>query len=381
MNKEASLVTSCAIATHDEEARENCRSVLVNNWINWERFLYYAVHHRVAPIVYRSLEELGLLKRLELQVLNTLKTIYLINQSRNNRLVSEVLAVLAELRDSGNTPLLVKGPALEIMAYKDIGLRTYEDIDLLVRREDAKITDEVLRSKGFVQGEYDPNTKSVKEASRKEVLSRSLNTHETSEYIKLLDDMLVRTVVVDVNFEVFWKGTKTYQKQNRIDTAVLFENSVDIPAGRSGTIRTLTPEFQVIQLSAHLFSEALLFFFHKNWYRDKHDLQLIKFLDVYMVCKTLDVDWEKLYGLCVDYDVLRPVFYTLHYVNELFPGSVPRSFIERGDGEMDEWLDAYMDKDGNVYQWDTKFDDRMFSMDKKIEEISSKFPSLSYASM
>lgn len=380
MNNEAALILSSVIAGQVPEAEEKCRALLTEERMDWGRLLYYAVHHRVAPIVYKNLDRLGLLKQIELQVLNTLKMISKTTKLKNEGVLAEVFGCLETLRGQNCMPILLKGPAVEIMAYQEIGMRTYEDVDLLVRREDAKTVDEVLRASGFLQGEYDQRSRRVTPASRADVLRRSLNTHETAEYVKVIDDDRIEAVIVDVNFEIFWKGPKAYSERHRIETEALLSQTVEVPAGGSRLITTLRPEFQIVQLAAHLFSEAILFFFHKNWFRDKHDLQLIKFLDVYMVIHAGNVNFDVVYDFCVKHDALMPVFYTLSYLNKLFGTKLPKCLSPAGDEDLANWLDAYMDKEGRFYQWQTCFEDRMFDMSKKIEEIRARFPSLRFAS-
>ena len=146
----------------------------------------------------------------------------------------------------------------------------------------------------------------------------------------------------------------------------------------AAAIRVLAPELQIIQLSAHAFSEALFFFLHKNWFRDKHDLQLVKFLDLYMVCAKFAIDWQAVHEIAEAHDAVAGLAFALHCVNELFPGAVPAAVVRRTAEHASGWRDAYVDREGNVHQWEAPFLDRMFDMDGKVGEIRRKFPALAF---
>lgn len=377
MNTEARLVTACSIAGLDDGARAECRRLLSSTPVRWELFLYYSVHHRVASIIYRNLETMDLLGLVELQVRNTLRTLYFANRRRNERMLAAILPVIEDLGRTAEMPVLIKGPAVELLAYGEIGLRTYEDIDLLIAREDAKRVDEALRRGGFVQGDYDPASGSIVPASREEIITLALHTHGTYGYVTLLDDEFMPAVPVDVNFEVFWRPA-SFSTQQHISTDLLLARTIVHPVSSTAVIRVLAPELQIIQLSAHAFSEALCFFVHKDWFRDKHDLQLIKFLDLYMVCAKFPVDWEAVHEIGEAHNALAGLAFTLHCVNELFPGAVPAPVVRRTAEHASRWLDAFVDREGNVHQWDAPFLDRMFDMDGKVGEIRRKFPTLTF---
>jgi hypothetical protein len=60
------------------------------------------------------------------------------NAERNLALTTELLAILARLEQNGIAAIGYKGPLLGAMAYGDIALRQFCDLDLLVRPPDAE---------------------------------------------------------------------------------------------------------------------------------------------------------------------------------------------------------------------------------------------------
>ena len=81
------------------------------------------------PIVYRNLVDHGvsdpMVKRAELAY----KTVWL----ENERLFHDVSALLESFRAAGIETMLLKGAALALLYYQDLGLRSMGDVDLLVR--------------------------------------------------------------------------------------------------------------------------------------------------------------------------------------------------------------------------------------------------------
>jgi hypothetical protein len=75
------------------------------------------------------------------------------NATRNTLLAGE-LARLARLFEAEGVPLLAyKGPALAQQAFGDITLRRFVDLDVIVRRRDARRAGELLRSLGYAKPE------------------------------------------------------------------------------------------------------------------------------------------------------------------------------------------------------------------------------------
>jgi hypothetical protein len=98
-----------------------------------------------------------------------------------------------------------------------------------------------------------------------------------------------------------------------------------------------------------------------------------------MIIRSSEIDWDFVYSFCSEQNALIPVLYTLYYLRRLFGMDVPPRFSERIDSDAAEWLDAYMDKEGNKYQWKCGFDERMFDMYRKTREIRDLFPSLTFS--
>jgi hypothetical protein len=118
--------------------------------IDWDYLFLLARRHAVLPLLYRGLE---VVDGLPADFRARLRDEFRKNATRNTLLAGE-MAHLARLFEAEGVPLLAyKGPALAQQAYGDITLRRFVDLDVIVRREDARRAGELLQSLGYAKPE------------------------------------------------------------------------------------------------------------------------------------------------------------------------------------------------------------------------------------
>jgi hypothetical protein len=118
--------------------------------IDWNYLFLLARRHAVLPLLYRGLESV---ESLPAGFRTRLRDEFRKNATRNTLLAGE-MGRLARLFEAESVPLLAyKGPALAQQAFGDITLRRFVDLDVIVRRVDARRAGELLRSLGYVKPE------------------------------------------------------------------------------------------------------------------------------------------------------------------------------------------------------------------------------------
>lgn len=65
------------------------------------------------------------------------------------RMTAELFRVLDQFASAGISALVVKGPVLAVRAYGDPGMRSYGDLDLLVRQRDIRRATELMVAAGY----------------------------------------------------------------------------------------------------------------------------------------------------------------------------------------------------------------------------------------
>lgn len=115
---------------------------------DWERVLAKAAWHGLAPLVYANLHAAcpsavpeSVLDRMRAQALSVVEQSLL--------LTSELGKLLQRFEAAGIPVLPFKGPLLAVSAYGRLGLRSFDDVDLLVRREDALRAQDMLSAAGY----------------------------------------------------------------------------------------------------------------------------------------------------------------------------------------------------------------------------------------
>jgi hypothetical protein len=121
---------------------------LLNAPIDWSYFQALAWRHGLLPLVTRNLRELES-GDVPAEALNSLTEKYQHNAARNLLLTSELVKIIQSLIHAGVESVGYKGPVLALQAYGDVKLRSFVDLDLLVRPVDAHRAAKVLSSIGY----------------------------------------------------------------------------------------------------------------------------------------------------------------------------------------------------------------------------------------
>jgi len=145
---EQDVLLLCARSQLEGAASERL-SRLLNEALDWDSVVAQAGYHHVSALLYHHLSSVAPAK-VPPPVLAGMRTRYLLLAARNLRLVGETVPLLKALESAGAPAVVWKGPALAYSVYPSPELRTFTDLDLLVRREDVGTVRAVLTSLGYL---------------------------------------------------------------------------------------------------------------------------------------------------------------------------------------------------------------------------------------
>jgi hypothetical protein len=116
--------------------------------IDWTRLLDAAVRHRMIPLLHRHLRDAAIPPGAAAELARR-------NRAEAHRAIAlsaELRRLAAALEAAGIATLAYKGPALAMLAYGDLSLRSYADLDLVVLPSDIPRALAVLDDAGYAPG-------------------------------------------------------------------------------------------------------------------------------------------------------------------------------------------------------------------------------------
>ena len=226
---EIRLLVACARTEIDAETADLIRSLLTKP-IDWDYLFQRANLHFVAPLLSFNLlthfseaipEELRLSARAGLQA-----------HARHNLFLAQELIRLIGLLEGNGIPVLpFKGPVLAALAYKNLSLRQFGDLDILVHKRDVNRAKKLLMAEGY---------KIAVTLTRFQQLIPTLSTRK---------DLVLVNASSNVRIELHWRLTGKHfsfpvhakQMWNRLDAMPV-----------AGTfVRTLRPQELFLYLCMH----------------------------------------------------------------------------------------------------------------------------------
>jgi hypothetical protein len=258
---------------------------LISLPLNWNKILDSAFAQGIAPLLYNCLKGIREKRHIPQEVMDKLKKAYHENIARNMYLYSELLRIIKAFGDKGVKVIVLKGAALAKIVYKDIGLRSMIDIDLLVKKEDLPYAKETMSDLGYV-----PKMRLLSE----EWFTK--NHFHLPRYIHREKSLFV---------EIHWHITR--KSFNTIDIKKWFERARCIKFDGCQVLIP-SPEDMIIHLCLHLYNHG---YHSKMILRELCDIS--ETLNLYRE----EIDWMLFQKEVDDYGLHRPV-YSILYVAKNF---------------------------------------------------------------
>jgi len=263
----------------------------------------------------------GVLPRLERMVRNAngatpdavrceLRALARESSDRNLRLAGELVRILDAFSAHGVRALAYKGPTLAVLAYGDLGLRPFRDLDIVVDPTDVAAGRVLLERLGYHTGALDPPP---------EQRSGFVAFNSEYSYFHANGDIV----------ELHWRLLPCYFGM-QIPFATLWERRAPVAvSGRA--LPTLSPEDLVLALCAHGS--------HHGWTR----LEWIA--DVGRLARAeAGVDWHTVLVRARQLGGARMVGVALHLGHELFDMEVPGPIAPLSNslaaGRLAAWVQA-----------------------------------------
>jgi len=147
LRPEDEILLCCARTDVNPEIKDKIL-YLIENDMDWNYLLNLASRHRLLSLLYHNLNVICP-EMVPEDILGELKDNFNANVRKNLMMAGELIKVLNLLESEGITAIPYKGPVLASMAYGNIGLREFGDIDIFVRESEALKAKMLLLSNDF----------------------------------------------------------------------------------------------------------------------------------------------------------------------------------------------------------------------------------------
>lgn len=144
---EVQVLLCCAQCYHDPASASQLLPLLRHD-LDWAALIGLALRHRVLPLLYRGLQTIspGMIPH----AIQTELQHYFHANARRNLLQAGTLLKLLRVLEMHHIPAIpYKGPGLAMLAYGNLTLRQFGDLDLLVRPQDARRAQALLWDQGY----------------------------------------------------------------------------------------------------------------------------------------------------------------------------------------------------------------------------------------
>lgn len=275
MNTEQQLVLELSrfqdINTCEEQEEKKKRlRALLDRRPDMPYVLGQLLFNRMGGAAYLVLQKTALLSKVNREFRNTLATIYEDNREKTmsfKRALADLSGTLADL----HIPYAVLKGACLAFLYPE-GLRTSNDVDLLVNGTDITMVADALKKDGFEQGYMRSGI--FVPASRYEILSSRINRGETVPFIKKTDLPHLPYLEIDINFTLDFQAR---DPQRMVET--FLKGTTPCVQTANLPLYTLDLYDFVLHLCAHLYKEATTY----PWVEMGRDLSLYKYADLYFM--------------------------------------------------------------------------------------------------
>lgn len=294
---ELGFLLSCC-ATGDPQDEDSPRAELDWSWIEAA-----ARRHGVLPLVAKRLAEARAPCDHEATAAKLIKSAT-VNQLRNQYSTARLITLLEQFADASIPALTIKGPLLAKLAYNDIALRSFADLDILIRAVDIRAAARLLVRNGLIAENYDDEAVAANFFCAAEA---SFHTRD-------------RTVRIDLH----WRLSPPYY-QFGPDSDELWARAREETLENS-IVRTLAPEDNLLYLAVHASRHG--------WPALSHVCDIAHFVN------RAKLDWEILLKRAQVTGSRLMLTVGLLLAGKLCALEIPGSVIERWEGERDAFCKA-----------------------------------------
>lgn len=294
---EAQFLIGCARTSHPEFTRSRIREA-AQRGMNWPLLLDVARYHGVGPLLYRTISTVcpDLVPK---DSLDTLRQVTQAGTLLNRVLARELIRLCRAFEESGVPVVPFKGATLAAMAYKDLSLRDFDDLDFIVPQHRVADVKRVLWSLGYCPRDRSPDEPDA--------------AHADEPYHVFVKKSSVLRV------DLQWVMAHE-QFAFHLDRPEIWDHL--IPVSIDGhQVRGLAPEDLLIILCVH---------------GSKHAWERLKWVaDVAELLRAQELNWKRVFSTATKWKCRRMVLFGLELANRLMEVPLPLNILNMISADHD----------------------------------------------
>jgi len=288
---ENDLLLYCA-TTYETSERMTKTKDLIRGNIDWQYLLRMASRHGVIPQIYWNLQKEEIPEDIMVNLRGQFRKI-----SISNLLLTHQMLKLLDLFQSNRIAAIpYKGPILGLLAYGDVCLRQFSDLDFLIHKDNAIKAKELLQSEGFEpQYHLSAAEESIYLSNECEYNFYSFNK---KVLVELHWDIVQKYFSCNLDTEEFWKHLKPVSLLGR-------------------EIMTLLPEHLLLILCVH--------------HGGKHHWEMLGWVSdvAHLINTRKDMNWEWVVEMASGSGISRILFLGLCLARDLLSADLPDLITKR----------------------------------------------------
>ncbi|HLV78961.1 MAG TPA: nucleotidyltransferase family protein [Chthonomonadaceae bacterium] len=299
------LLVACA-AAQAGAATDTVAGALSAPGLDWPAVVRLSLEHGMAPLVARELSDFRDDPRIPAGVAACFARMAEANAFRNRVLFRETARLVRALEAAEIRALVLKGVGLALTIYADPALRSFADIDLLVRPEDLEAADHVARTCGFRREDggtspvfyHSEHVATCEEDILTELLAPEYDPRVSAETIARLG----HRVPLEIHFGLFCLPSGALR---RVDMEPFWERAQVVILPDGTRMRVPSPEAMLVHLAAHAAGDL----FRK----------LVFAVDIALLLRryAAALDWARVTALADRYAVLPDLRRMLEFLTHL----------------------------------------------------------------
>ncbi len=284
------IITASQLNISEKQVDE--LKMLIPKIDDWDGLMRKTLQHRVASFLYNSLKRINLLECIPANVANHLHGQYLKNHLSNQSLYGEIEHLAHELNKY--KIVLLKGSALNIDVYPDLGIRPMYDVDVLVYKSERFEIFETLKQAGWIP---------YNDGLEKSEIHRKVNDVDHKHLPKLQRNS--KNGYVEIHWKFFAGEDDDTLAKEGMDTAMAYKDNLFV----------LNNELML----AHLCSN----------FTDGYDMgePLRTLCDIHEFLLKKKIDWNEIDRICVHEPLHSRLLTALNCLKWLFGYEIPSKYI------------------------------------------------------